>query len=59
MDYDEICRIVGDLYLNSKKLLDQQKSNGQAVSELSKARQEITNLRAELERTKFLGKQEP
>jgi hypothetical protein len=56
--YDEVCRIVGDLYLNSRKMIDQKNSNNQAVVELNKARQEIAALTAELERIKFVGKQD-
>jgi hypothetical protein len=39
-------------------MIDQKNSNNQAVVELNKARQEIAALTAELERIKFVGKQD-
>lgn len=58
LSYDDICRIVGDLYLNSRKIAEQKNINNQAAVELNKARQEIAALQTELERIKFLGKQD-
>lgn len=58
MSYDDICRIVGDLYINSRKMLQKQSGNAQLALELQEARQKITSLEAELERAKFFGKQD-
>jgi len=58
LSYDDVCRIVGVLYLNTRKKLEQSVDPGkmsQLTLDLQKARQEISALQAELERIKFVG----
>lgn len=57
LSYDDVCRIVGDLYLNTRKKLESVDPGkiSQLTADLQKSRQEIASLQAELERIKFAG----
>jgi len=59
LSYEDVCRIVGDLYLNSRKQLEIAESGKTSALELQKLRQELASTQAELERIKFLGTQDP